>query len=96
MDRPKLLEVVRTEFHKHRFDFYAESVPNSNRKVTVPGCPVCRVRAQTVSQYVDHLEQRVIAAVDREFSNSSDTANVVPFPVALHRIDPCPRKSQSQ
>jgi hypothetical protein len=48
----------------------------------------CRVRLQTVPQFVDHLEAKVIAAIEREFSSSNDTANVIRFPVALHRIDP--------
>jgi hypothetical protein len=87
MDRAKLLEAVRVEFHKHHFDYYAETVPNSNRKNTVPGCPVCKVRLQTVSQFVDHLSVKVQAAVEREFSRSDDSANAAyRLPVALHGI----------
>jgi hypothetical protein len=87
MDRAKLLEIVRAEFHKHRFDYYAESVPNSNRQNTVPGCPFCRVRLQTVSQFVDHLCEKVQAAVEHEFSDPSKTMNrPYHLPVALHQI----------
>jgi hypothetical protein len=87
VDRAKLLEVVSIEFHKHNFDSFAESMPNSNRPVIVPGCPICRVRAQTVSQFVDHLCEKVQAAVEREFSDPSKTAiRSYPFPVALHKI----------
>jgi hypothetical protein len=87
MDRAKLLEVVRVEFHKHNFDYYAESVPNSNRKNTVPGCPPCKVRLQTVSQFVDHLCEKVQAAVEREFSVPSEIASrPYHLPVALHKI----------
>ena len=90
-ERAKILEIVRTEFHKHRFDYYAEPVPNSNRKNIVPGCSVCRVRAQTVSQYVDHLEERVIAAIEQELSNRGNTVNR-PYclPIALHKISLAP------
>jgi hypothetical protein len=87
MDREKLLEVVRVEFHKHRFDYYEESVPNSNRKNTVPGCTICKVRLQTISQFVDHLEAKVTTAVEREFSDRSKTVNrPYVLPVALHKI----------
>jgi hypothetical protein len=82
MDRAKLLEVVRAEFHKHSFGYYAESVPNSNRKNTVPGCPYCKVRLQTVSQFVDHLEEKVIAAIERESSRS----NACQVPFAMNKI----------
>jgi hypothetical protein len=93
MDRAKLLEIVRSEFHKHRFDFYAESVPHSNRPVIVPGCPLCKVRLQTVSQFVDHLCEKVQAAVEREFSDPSKTVNrPYHLPVALHKIS-MPRPS---
>lgn len=94
MDRTRILEIVRAEFHKHHFDYYAESVSGSNRKNTVPGCTICKVRLHTVSQFVDHLEAKVEAAFEREFARSDDPARVIPFPVALHKIDPCPRKFQ--
>jgi hypothetical protein len=85
MNRAKLLEVVRVEFHKHRFDFFSQSVPNSNRPVVVPGCSVCRVRLQTVPQFVDHLEAKVKAAIEREFSDPSKNRPYY-LPVALHKI----------
>jgi hypothetical protein len=85
MDRAKLLEIVRTEFHKHRFDYYHESVPNSVRKNVVPGCTICKVRLHTMGQFVDHLEAKVMAAIEREVSDPSKTVNR-PYclPVALH------------
>ena len=87
MDRARILEVVRNEFHKHRFDFYQESVPGSRRPITVPGCTICKMRVNTMSQFVDHLEEKVAAAVERELSRSSNTENAAcRFPVAINRI----------
>ena len=86
-ERARIHAIVRAEFHKHRFDYYAESIPNSNRKNTVPGCPFCRVVLQTVSQFVDHLCEKVEAAFEREFSDPSKTMNrPYHLPVALHKI----------
>jgi hypothetical protein len=95
MDRAKLLEIVRTEFHKHSFDYYAESVPNSNRKNVVPGCTICHVRLHTTGQFVDHLEAKVTAAIERELTGSCNPS-VIRFPVALHRIGLVSKNTQSQ
>lgn len=86
IDRTKLLEIVRVEFHKHRFDYYQESVPGSRRQNTVPGCTICRTRLHTLGQFVDHLEEKVAAAIELEFSRSGDTASIHRIPVALSRI----------
>lgn len=55
------------------------------RGVVVPGCSLCKVRLQTVSQYSDHLCERVQAAVDRQFA-LDDSATQNRFPMALHKI----------
>lgn len=82
MDREKLLGIVRAEFHKHRFDYYQESVSGSRRQNTVPGCTICKARLHTLGQFVDHLEEKVAAAVEREFLRSS----VHQIPIAMNRI----------
>jgi hypothetical protein len=88
-ERVRIRAIVKAEFTKHRFDYFAESVPNSNRPIVVPGCSLCRVRLQTVPQFVDHLCEKVEAAFEREFAGS--TVNpAYPFPVALHNISTAP------
>jgi hypothetical protein len=95
MDRARILEIVRLEFHEHRFDFFAEPVPSSNRPVTVPACPLCRVRLQTVPQFVDHLCEKVQAAVEREFYDPSKTVNrAVPSSGRLAQNPACLRSAQ--
>lgn len=88
IDQAKLLEIVRTEFRKHRFDYYEESVSNSNRKNVVPGCTICKVRLHTTGQFVDHLEAKVIVAIERELSEPSKKMNqpYILLPVALQEI----------
>lgn len=62
-----MTEVVRREMDRHSWDYFVEPVASSGRGVTVPGCPACKVRINTVNQFVDHLSEHVEAAIERAF-----------------------------
>jgi len=53
------------EMSRHRFDTYLDnsSGTKDNRGVVVPGCTLCRVRLNTISQFVDHLTEQVERAI---------------------------------
>jgi hypothetical protein len=66
MDRAAIVSVVKDEFRKHTGDTFVDeppSVAQGGRGVVVPGCPQCRKRIQTMSQFVDHLSEHVSARV---------------------------------
>ena len=66
IDGEKLTVAVRTEFHKHTWDTFVDEPPSiarGGKGVVVPGCPKCRVRLNTVGQFVDHLTAAVLQAV---------------------------------
>jgi hypothetical protein len=90
-ERVQLRAIVKAEFAKHRFDSFVDEPPSigyGGRGVVVPGCSMCRVRLQTTGQFVDHLCEKVQAAVDPEFSSATDTMNPANFPIALHKFSP--------
>ena len=85
-ERARLHTIVKREFAKHRWDTFVDEPPSmarGGRGVVVPGCSICRVRLQTVSQFTDHLCEKVEAALDREFA-----LYPARLPIALHRFSP--------
>lgn len=85
-EKKRLHAIIRAEFGKHRWDTFVDeplSMARGGKGVVVPGCSMCKVRLQTVSQFTDHLCEKVQAAVDREFAPYS-----VRLPIALHRFSP--------
>ena len=87
-ERSPLRAIIAAEFSKHRWDTFVDEPPSiarGGRGVVVPGCSICRVRCQTVSQFTDHLCQKVQAALEREFAPAAYPARL---PVALHKFSP--------
>ena len=89
-DRARLRAAVKAEFSRHRWDTFVDEPPSiaqGGRGVVVPGCSMCKVRLQTVSQYTDHLCEKVQAAVDGQFALDYSTYPAH-FPIALHKFSP--------
>jgi hypothetical protein len=66
-ERARLRTTVKAEFAKHRWDTFVDGPPSmaqGGQGVVVPGCSMCKVWLQTVSQFTDHLCEKVQAAVD--------------------------------
>jgi len=65
MNIETLIAVVKAEMSRHRFDTYLDNSPatKDNRGIVVPGCTLCRVRLNTISQFVDHLTEQVERAI---------------------------------
>jgi hypothetical protein len=66
IDRERLAVTVRNEFHRHAWETFIDeppSVAHGGRGVVIPGCPRCRARLNTVSQFVDHLSEAVFKAL---------------------------------
>jgi hypothetical protein len=66
---------------RHRFDTFVDNPPSvaqGGRGVVVPGCSVCRVRLQTVEQYIDHLTESVMCAIREGERKPQEPSEAVP------------------
>jgi len=54
--------LLQQEIRKHDFSYFIDqppSVAQGGRGVCVPGCPACKVRINTMPQFLDHLANDV-------------------------------------
>jgi hypothetical protein len=49
-----LLKAIQSEIRKHDLDTFRQG------SVVVPGCPTCKVRLNTVANFLDHLSKDVL------------------------------------
>jgi hypothetical protein len=75
MSRPvqksTLLRALQQEIRRHDFNYFVHEPPSiaqGGRGVVVPGCPACMKRINTMSQFLDHLEDDVMPALIERFS----------------------------
>lgn len=54
MKKSELLKALQTELHKHDLDHFRQG------NVVVPGCPACKVRLNTVANFIDHIANDVL------------------------------------
>jgi hypothetical protein len=53
-----LLAAIQKEIHRHGFSYFIDeppSVAQGGKGVVVSGCPACRKRINTMTQFLDHL-----------------------------------------
>ena len=71
MDRAtkeKILIAAKTEIMRHRWDTFCDSPPSiaqGGKGVVVSGCPACKKRFGTNTQYLDHLADDVMPVILR-------------------------------
>jgi hypothetical protein len=69
-----LLSAIQKEIQRHDLSYFVDeppSVAQGGRGVVVAGCPACRKRINTISQFLDHLTKDVMPAlIDRLASPS--------------------------
>jgi hypothetical protein len=61
-----LLQAIQKEIQRHDLSYFVDeppSVAQSGRGVVVAGCPACRKRINTISQFLDHLTNDVMPAL---------------------------------
>jgi len=66
MDKAAILSAVRREFPKHCWDTFIDEPPSiaqGGRGVVVPGCPACRKKINTITEFVDHLTDDVMPKI---------------------------------
>jgi len=68
MDARALIASIQSELRRHSWDTFVDeppSIAHGGRGVVVVGCPACRKKLYTVSQFVEHLARDVIPKVIR-------------------------------
>jgi hypothetical protein len=61
-----LLAAIQQEIHRHDFSHFVDeppSVAEGGKGVVVAGCPACRARIDTMSQFLDHLANDAMPAL---------------------------------
>jgi hypothetical protein len=69
MQKSTLIRALQQEIRRHDFSYFVHDPPSiaqNGRGVVVPGCPACKKRINTMSQFLDHLAGDVMPAlIDR-------------------------------
>jgi hypothetical protein len=64
-----LLGAIQKEIHRHDLSYFVDeppSVAEGGRGIVVEGCPACKKRINTMTQFLDHLTNDVMPAlIDR-------------------------------
>ena len=58
MQKSVLLAAIQKEIHRHDFSYFVDAPPSvaqGGKGVVVSGCPACRKRINTMTQFLDHL-----------------------------------------
>jgi hypothetical protein len=66
MTREKVLTVARQEMQKHSFDTFVDEPPSiaqGGRGVVVSGCPHCKIKFQSLNQFMSHLMDDVLPVI---------------------------------
>jgi hypothetical protein len=66
MLKSELLRAIQQEIHRHDFSHFVENPPSiaqGGKGVVVPGCPMCKKRINTMSQFLDHLADDAMPAL---------------------------------
>jgi len=74
MLKSDLLRAIQQEIQRHDFSHFVENPPavaQGGKGVVVPGCPACKKRINTMSQFLDHLADDAMPALINQLSNGS-------------------------
>jgi hypothetical protein len=66
MQKSALLAAIQQEIHRHDFSHFIDeppSVAEGGKGVVKPGCPACKVRINTTSQFLGHLTNDAMPAL---------------------------------
>jgi len=76
MLKSDLLRAIQQEIQRHDFSHFVENPPSvaqGGKGVVVPGCPVCKKRINTMSQFLDHLADDAMPALLNRLSAAEAT-----------------------
>jgi hypothetical protein len=67
-----LLAAIQEEIQRHDLSYFVDEPPcvaQGGKGVVVAGCPTCRKRINTISQFLDHLTNAMPDLIDRLSGN---------------------------
>ncbi len=70
-----LLAAIQKEIQRHDLSYFVDEPPpvaQGGRGVVVAGCPACRKRINTISQFLDHLTKDAMPPLIERLSSSAD------------------------
>jgi len=74
VQKSALLAAIQKEIQRHDLSYFVSDLPSvaqGGRGVVVAGCPACRKRINTISQFLDHLvEDAMPPLIDKLSENS--------------------------
>jgi hypothetical protein len=74
MRKSELLAALKQEIHRHDLSHFVDeppSVAHGGKGVVVTGCPTCKKRFGTTSQFIDHLTDDVLPPLLDKLSGQS-------------------------
>ena len=66
MLKSELLRAIQQEIQRHDFSHFVDNPPSvaqGGKGVVVRGCPACKKRINTMSQFLDHLADDAMPAL---------------------------------
>jgi hypothetical protein len=76
MRKSDLLRALQTEIGRHDFSTFLDAQPSMANKgpgIVTPGCPACRQRINTMSQFIRHINEDVLPPLlDKPSTETTD------------------------
>jgi hypothetical protein len=75
MLKSELLAAIRHEIYRHDWSQFVDELPTiaqGGRGVVMPGCPTCRVRINTMGEFLDHLANAMPTLLESLISNPNN------------------------
>jgi hypothetical protein len=79
VQKSTLLAAIQKEIQRHDLSYFVDEPPSvgeGGRGVVVSGCPSCRKRLNTVSQFLDHLTNDALPPLIDRLSSDSSLSNL--------------------
>jgi hypothetical protein len=54
-----LIAAIQREIRQHSWETFQVEIEPGGRKVTVPGCPLCKQQLGTTNQFIEHLAEAI-------------------------------------
>jgi hypothetical protein len=77
VQKSALLAAIQKEIQRHDLSYFVDeppSVAQGERGVVVAGCPACRKRINTMTQFLDHLTNDVMPKLIDRLATTEESA----------------------
>jgi hypothetical protein len=76
MKKSELLRALQAEIGRHDFSTFLTEEPsmaNRGPGIVTPGCPTCRKRINTMSQFIQHINEDVLPPLLDKLSTETES-----------------------